>query len=165
MDPINLFEEDRCDVEIFSVQIVVRESRNRRFGWICGFSVWLADGMFWSLPPINLGLLITNPWLRDNLSRALELGDEIRQQTVGSVDHTLKSMIYHAQMANIAVLLLQINYDLSNEDWKRLLSFKTTDQMLTMTLRVSQEFARSISVWMPFFRPSGGDDYDHLLVN
>ena len=133
---------------------LIRECQARRWGWVCGFTVELADGMLWQVPAINQAMLLTTPSLSVELATAFDLGEDLRRQQDTNQEHTIALLLYHAQMANIAVLLLRLNYELDDVAWKRLITFNQLPDMLRLTLRVSEEFARTVAIWMPFLLTS-----------
>ena len=143
----------------------ISEFRRRRLGWHGGQAVRLADGMLWSLPKIDVLVLMTSPKLQDDLIRAFELADEIQRERDGSREHALGLMLYHAHMANVGIRLLQVNYDLPDDNWKAMLGFADLFGMLDLTLKVSLEIGNSVRTWMPFFLTSGPDGRDNLRLN
>ena len=158
----SIFEETGANLQ---APICVREPKVRRRGWQPGVPICLADGMPWHIPRVDLILLMTTSLLQPDLSDASDLADEIQQHDAADKEHLIVSMLYHAQMANIAVRLLQVNYDLPDGEWKRLLTFPSIDEMLRMTCRVSQEIARATPVWVPMLMTSGRAGNENLLVN
>lgn len=141
------------------------EFRHRRHGWSGGPQVLLADGMIWSLPPIDLGLLLACPELQRELCRAYDLASDVQLQPDGSKEHAIKLVLYHAHMAKIAARLLQANYALPDDGWSSLLKFRDLHAMMAMTSRVSEEIVRTIPVWIPFFVLDGQDRRELLALN
>ena len=130
--------------------VTIRESQARRWGWVGGFSVQLADGMLWQVPTINMSVLITTPSLPAELATAFDLVEDLKCRQDNNKEQTVALLLYHAQMASIAVQLLRINYELTDDVWKRLITFNQLPDMLRLTLRVAEELARTVALWMPF---------------
>lgn len=108
----------------------------RRPAWTEGEAVELADGSAWYCPRTDLGLLVTDDALRGEFARTLELARDF--QGDGMVPLGILQMTrFHAQIANVAVRLLQANYDLPDDTWRALLRFEGLPGMLALTMRVA----------------------------
>lgn len=143
----------------------LEEVQARRDGWTLGRPVRLADGARWWLPRLSWSALVFRPELLTAISRTYDLADKASQLESDLKGHTMATAIYHSQLAQLGVKLLQLNYDLPEERWRQLLSFGVVVEMLQMTSVVSGLIADSLPAWMPFYLTSGQNGADNLLRN
>ena len=142
---------------------VPRESACRRRCWTQGRSLHLADGACWYLPRINLDILVLHPRLVGEIVKTFNFAGDVPLDGMNLTYQTLSTALYHAQLAQLGITLLQINYDLPDESWQLLLNFEWLPAMLKMTFDVSEAIADSINVWIPFYGAmSRGRDYTSL---
>lgn len=130
--------------------IVTAENAARRVIWTLGRPLRLADGAAWWLPHFESALPLFRPELSAALARSFCLAEEVARAESDPDRHTLATAIHHAQLAQVAVMLLQVNYDLPDPTWRRLLIFERLGELLRLTLAVAEEIADSVPVWMPF---------------
>ena len=148
-----------------SAQTPVDELWCRRPGWTRGLPVRLADGSLWSIPKLDVVILITVPEMCADLTRAFDLADEIDREEEDGKEHAVKVLRHHAHLANIGVRLLQLNYDLPDEAWNGLLNFMDLSAMLELTVVVAGVVIDTIALWMPFVLVEGADGADNLRLN
>ena len=92
-----------------------RETKCRRACWQPGRLVLLSDGQSWSIPPISVDLLELDPDLLANIGVAFGLARAVRPHEPESAGQSRTIVRYHARLAQIALILLRINYDLTDD--------------------------------------------------
>lgn len=147
------------------VGVATLESASRRATWTPGCSVRLADGFGWRLSRIDRALLLFRPDLRSTLSRVFDSASRIARPELEIHALTIANAVFHAKLAQLAVELLQHNYELPDVDWRRLMSFKVIAEMLDLTVATSEAVADSASVWLPFHQPLGSDGRANPRLN
>ena len=110
------------------------ERRCRRVEWTCGSIVQLADGSTWYLPRIDLVFLLNNPGFQEDLQRAHAIDKVIQSDVAVTSGLTLAQTFYQSHMANVAVRLLQANYERTDAEWRALITFDRMEDMLALTL-------------------------------
>ena len=135
----------------------LKEMQHRRSGWTPGAPVALADDHIWRFPQIDLVLMLKHLNLQNELRRAINVSENLSTQLDDATFNAIGSILFQAQLANLAVHLLQVNYELINEDWCSLLSFKADDGMKKLTDRLSVELGKTVSAWMPFVLMGGSE--------
>ena len=125
----------------------------------------MADGLTWYLPMIDCELLVLNPPLIREFSKAFDLAVMVDRDEDDIKGMTIRSALCHAQFAQLAVILLEVNYDLPDERWRDMTAFARITDMLRMTLVVAEVVAASVEVWMPFCLTNGVAGRDNLRLN
>ena len=141
------------------------EAECRRSAWAPGQAVRLADGVEWSLSCIDIRNLILDSRLLAGISLVLDLSDAIRIAEVDVTQQTIATAEYHSHLAQLGLILLQRNYVLPDDDWRRLLGFDRLASTLRLTQIVSEVIADSVGTWMPLYLTSGVAGQDNLLLN
>lgn len=117
------------------------ERRYRRQDWTAGAVVTLAGGSAWHYPTIDVALLTANASLRDDFVQAVLISGMAPPEGESVNGQILLTTLYHAHLANVAVRLLRINYDLPDRRLAALVRFETLADLLGMTAGTSQVVA------------------------
>lgn len=142
----------------------MHEQRYRRRGWTQGLQILLADGSAWHFPKLDFAMMATTSGIQWQMVEVLQLALETQNKPDGTVDK-LKMAMYYTQMSILAILLLNINYEMADLDWERLSTFGSLPELVNFSEQTSLVFYDTSEIWMPFVMTNGPINREVLSLN
>ena len=137
------------------------EIQHRRDTWSSGLPVYLADDSPWRLPIISQSLLATCPSLADDIAVSVRLARTVQ----GTQFQPDEAPQYQLNLLAVGLRLLQINYEMADQDWLRLLDFQSKFDIFAFTYHTAYAIHFARPVWQPFLAKLDSESLVALSYN